>query len=235
MLSLLAPAWKSAHGLWSKILILTSQIKNLHKLLATSFHSKPIYWMPCTCNFSLMVLGGYIYIWTKNLSSWRKYFNSFAAQAHSKSSPSSIPMTRWHLFLQQFVILIWGYVYWFWRGEGREREKWQRDRERNVDTLIGCPTMRLDQKLNPHPRYVPWPGVQPETFWCRDDSPTNWATSSGLFQSFLIEKLHFENSTKVRNSLLWGLPFKGLKGLKGEMFIPHCCVSLEAENSSPLE
>ena len=63
------------------------------------------------------------------------------------------------------------------REEGRERNI---NVERNIDWLpFMCfwtrYRMLLDQGLNPQPSYVPWPGIQPTTFWLRKDIPTSWA------------------------------------------------------------
>ena len=32
---------------------------------------------------------------------------------------------------------------------------------------------------NLQPRYMPWPGIQPCTFWCGGDTPTTWARLAG--------------------------------------------------------
>ena len=45
------------------------------------------------------------------------------------------------------------------RGEGRERE-----RERNIDEL---PLLHAPWS-NQQPEYVPWPGIEPTTFWCAE-------------------------------------------------------------------
>ena len=66
----------------------------------------------------------------------------------------------------------------------RERGRWEWGRERQWDqcqreTSIGCPHKCPNRGLNPQPRYVPWPGIKPPTFFSvRDDTPTNWATPS---------------------------------------------------------
>ena len=50
-----------------------------------------------------------------------------------------------------------------------------------------------DQGLNPQPRFVPWPGIEPATFFgVQDNVPTNWDIWPGLFQSFLTQN-HFQN------------------------------------------
>ena len=57
----------------------------------------------------------------------------------------------------------------------REAEERQRERERNIDwlTLIHFPT----GEPNPQTKHVPWPGIEPTTFWfSQNDTPTNWAT-----------------------------------------------------------
>ena len=51
------------------------------------------------------------------------------------------------------------------RERGREREIHTdidlREKDRSVSSY-----MHLDLGLNPQPRYVPWLGIEPTTFWC---------------------------------------------------------------------
>ena len=55
--------------------------------------------------------------------------------------------------------------------------------ERNIDvrgkhqSVASC--MVPDQGLNPQPKYMPWPGIQLETFWCMGQSPKQ-VTQLGL-------------------------------------------------------
>ena len=58
-------------------------------------------------------------------------------------------------------------------GRDRERDPWEKHQ---LFASHRCP----DLGLNPQSRYVPQPGIEPATFWCRDDAPINWATWSRL-------------------------------------------------------
>ena len=60
------------------------------------------------------------------------------------------------------------FIYFLEVGEGREKEK-----VRNIDVLVASP-MDSIRGLNPQPRHVPWPGIDPVTFpfvgWCPTES-----------------------------------------------------------------
>ena len=64
------------------------------------------------------------------------------------------------------LIITQGCGYWLTEKNGRERE---REGERNMDVKQKhwsvAYFMHPDQRLNPQPRYVPWPGIEPTTFW----------------------------------------------------------------------
>ena len=73
------------------------------------------------------------------------------------------------IFIYIFI-LTQGYVYWFQRERKGEREILC-ERENCISchpeedqTSNLC--MRPNQGSNPQPRYVPWPGIEPATFWC---------------------------------------------------------------------
>ena len=51
-----------------------------------------------------------------------------------------------------FLIFTWGYVYWL-----------ERERDHQLVASRTCP----NQGSNLPPRYVPWLGIEPATFWCR--------------------------------------------------------------------
>ena len=68
------------------------------------------------------------------------------------------------------------------------KRKGERERERNIDCLVAS-CMYPDWETNPQSRRVPWWGIKPSTFWCRDDTATNWPTWPGLFYFILIDDL----------------------------------------------
>ena len=49
--------------------------------------------------------------------------------------------------------------------KGRERERRKNSDVREKPGFIAS-CIYPDQGLNPKPRYVPWPGIKPATFWC---------------------------------------------------------------------
>ena len=56
------------------------------------------------------------------------------------------------------------------RERGRETSMWERN-HRSVASCT-CPNWGL----NPQPRHIPWPGIEPATFRFAGWHPTNWAT-----------------------------------------------------------
>ena len=67
-----------------------------------------------------------------------------------------------------------------WKGERkgvRETSMWERDIDwlPPVDAWTGDHT-HPDQGLDPQPRYVPWPGIEPTTSWLWDRQPSNQHT-----------------------------------------------------------
>ena len=68
------------------------------------------------------------------------------------------------------------------REEERERVKHRCERE----TWIGCLPTHPDWRSNPQPRYEPWQGIQPATFWGTDNTPTNWANPTGHYLLYYV-------------------------------------------------
>ena len=69
------------------------------------------------------------------------------------------------------------------RERDTERERQERQTEKEISVrekywLVASHTCP-DQGLKPQPKCVPWLGIEPTTFWCGDDAPTNWATWPG--------------------------------------------------------
>ena len=65
----------------------------------------------------------------------------------------------------------------------REREMWGKgDRE----TRLAAFCTRSNRGPSPQPRHVPWPGIQPATFWLLDNASTNWATLARAVHIFWI-------------------------------------------------
>ena len=96
-------------------------------------------------------------------------------KGESISLPFSFSKTQLHslshgpllfnLFL--FLILPRGYVDWFLeKEEGRVRHT-----KREKHWLV-VSHRHANQRLIPQPRYVPWPGIKPITFWC-----TGWCSN----------------------------------------------------------
>lgn len=81
-----------------------------------------------------------------------------------------------------FLIFTWEYVS---TDFCRERERWgEREILREIEIEIGCLP------------YASWLGVEPVTFWCAGNTPTNWATRPGLtLEEFLKIRtyLHITN------------------------------------------
>ena len=93
------------------------------------------------------------------------------------------------LFLLFFLILTQGYVYWFYRerkgGRGGERE--------GKETWSVASYTRSNQGSNPQPRYVPWLGIEPATFWCMGQCANQLSTWPGLL--FLLLMLIWATTT----------------------------------------
>ena len=80
------------------------------------------------------------------------------------------------------------------RDRGRKEER-ERNRKRKIDVrekhrlVASCP--HPNRGLNMQPRYVPWPGIEPATFWCaagcskqlRSTLP-EWASAFCSIQAF---------------------------------------------------
>ena len=113
-----------------------------------------------------------------------------------------------------FLILTWGYTHWLQRErkEGGWREK-ETDRDRDADlrerhqsvASHTCP----DRGLNPQPRYMPWPGIEPTTFqfmgWCTNQlSRPHWPGHGWLFlYNYDIMKFWRRQHSEVKDHGLW--------------------------------
>ena len=64
------------------------------------------------------------------------------------------------------------------RGSVKEREKNQCNKH-----LLIASHMLFWQGIQEQPRCVPWWGIEPATFWCMFEVPTNWATLPGLWST----------------------------------------------------
>ena len=63
-----------------------------------------------------------------------------------------------------FLILTQGYADWFQRErEGGKEEGKEIEKEREKHWSVSH--MQPNQGPNPQPKYVPWPGIKPATFW----------------------------------------------------------------------
>ena len=51
------------------------------------------------------------------------------------------------------------------KGGERERDRERNINVRNIDWLV-APHTYPNMGLHPQPRYVPWVGTKPTTFWC---------------------------------------------------------------------
>ena len=70
-----------------------------------------------------------------------------------------------------------GYIYWL----ERDRERQETEKHWSV---ASC--MHPNGGWNSQPRYVPWLGIEPTTFWCTGRWHSNWATQPGPSAVFLI-------------------------------------------------
>ena len=89
-------------------------------------------------------------------------------------------------FIIYLFIFTLGYVYWFQREREEEKRKREREREKHLLVIsLRC----LDQRLNPQPRYVPWLGIEPATFWCTGWHPnqlSHQARAISYFKSLSV-------------------------------------------------
>ena len=147
----------------------------------------------------------------RRMQSWARYIISKVKFRHYITSLNWARLTNYFMKSQwknhyYYFILTQGYFFIaFYRVEGRDRGtlmwQWNID-AREKHQLIASPTSlrrHLDWELNTQPRYVPWQGVKPTTFWLRDDVPTNWAILARARNQFLIQKpylsRYFKNSS----------------------------------------
>ena len=68
--------------------------------------------------------------------------------------------------------------------EGGKKNINAREEHRLVASLT-----HWDQRLNPQPSYVSWPGIEPTAFWLGDDAPTNWAIQARA--KYVLFQCHF--------------------------------------------
>ena len=97
------------------------------------------------------------------------------------------------------------------RERGREEvEGGERERETCArDTSICCLPYAPQQGLNPQPRCVSWPGLNPQPFGVQDNTPTNWATWPGLWVLFLNNQFKIDipkSSFRVAKLCFLSLP-----------------------------
>ena len=112
-----------------------------------------------------------------------------------------------------------------WKGRG-EKYRW----ERNTDQLLPTRALTEDQTCNLGPRHVPWPGIEPATFWC-----TSWCSNSlspapppppGLAQIFLSPEVVQEGRACPfgpggGDSAGDGFCWRGMNAGSGNCFPPH--------------
>ena len=95
------------------------------------------------------------------------------------------------------------------REEGIERK-----RERDISVRKKCQWVASHTLsywgLNSQPRHVPWPGIEPPTFWLWNNAPTNWATWPGLtfliLNTLLLQEIFLSRQTGTMwlLSSIWG-------------------------------
>lgn len=75
------------------------------------------------------------------------------------------------------------------------------------ETSICCLPYPPDWGLNPQPKYVPWPGIEPETLRCPDNTLTNRANQAGLINFYLcyygFSRISENKQTKEQNGMWW--------------------------------
>ena len=88
---------------------------------------------------------------------------------------------RTYLLLSFLFILTRGRVYVDFKEGGGERDRNidVREKHRSVGSC-----MCLGQVLHQHPRYVPWLGIEPTTFWCAGRCSDQSSHQSGAVISF---------------------------------------------------
>ena len=77
-------------------------------------------------------------------------------------------------FSLHFIYLKSLFIYF--REKGREGEREGKKHQCARETSIGCLSHTPSQGPGPQPRHVPWPGIEPATFWFPGWHPAHWAT-----------------------------------------------------------
>ena len=94
------------------------------------------------------------------------------------------------------------------RGEEREKERERNIGVREIHQLVASYT-HPHQGLNPQPRHVPWPGIEPQPFLVCHMTAKLWHTSQGHFISFFnnrhtyaYHRCGYHDVMKSENSLV---------------------------------
>lgn len=85
-----------------------------------------------------------------------------------------------HIFFNPLL----GYIWFLGREEGGERERKTETLMWGGNVALLPPHTHPNRGLNLQPRYVSRSGFEPSTFWCIDDTPTNWPTQPGWGDCF---------------------------------------------------